>query len=37
MPTIKNISGPCRFFLYSFDCSEPEYVHIQRENKVCKY
>jgi hypothetical protein len=23
MPTIKNISGPYRFFFYSFDCNEP--------------
>jgi len=21
----------------SFDCNEPEHVHVQRENKVCKY
>jgi hypothetical protein len=26
-----------RFFFYSFDCNEPEDVHVQRENKVCKY
>ena len=37
MPTIKNIPGPYRFFFYSFDCNEPEHVHVQRENKVCKY
>jgi hypothetical protein len=37
MPTIKNIAGPYRFFFYSFDCNEPEHVHVQRENKVCKY
>lgn len=37
MPTIKNISGPYRFFFYSFDCNEPEHVHVQRENRVCKY
>ena len=34
MPTIKNIPGPYRFFFYSFDCNEPEHVHVQRENKV---
>ena len=37
MPTVKNISGPYRFFFYSFDCNEPEHIHIQRENKICKY
>jgi hypothetical protein len=37
MPTIKNVSGPYRLFFYSFDCNEPEHVHIQRENKFCKY
>ena len=37
MPTVKNISGRYRFFFYSFDCNEPEHVHVQRENRVCKY
>ena len=37
MPTVKNLPGPYRFFFYSFDCNEPEHVHVQRENKVCKY
>jgi hypothetical protein len=37
MPTVKNISGPYRFFFYSFDCNEPVHVHVQRENKMCKY
>jgi hypothetical protein len=23
MPTVKGISGPYRFFFYSFDCNEP--------------
>ena len=32
MPTVKNISGRYRFFFYSFDCDEPEHVHVQREN-----
>jgi hypothetical protein len=31
MPTIKNIPGPYRFFFYSFDCNEPEHIHVQRE------
>jgi hypothetical protein len=37
MPTVKNISGPYRFFFYSFDCNEPEHVHVQRERMICKY
>lgn len=37
MPNVKNIPGPYRLFFYSFDCNEPEHVHVQRENKVCKY
>ena len=37
MPTIKRIHGPYRFFFYSFDCNEPEHIHVQREKKVCKY
>jgi hypothetical protein len=37
MPTVKKIPGPYRFFFYSFDCNEPEHVHVQREGKVCKY
>ncbi|HEX9975294.1 MAG TPA: DUF4160 domain-containing protein [bacterium] len=37
MPTIKNIPGPYRFFFYSFDCNEPTHVHVQKENKTCKF
>ena len=37
MPTIKSIPGPYRFFFYSFDCNEPEHVHVQRDKKICKY
>jgi hypothetical protein len=37
MPTVKKISGPYRFFFYSFDCNEPRHVHVQREKAVCKY
>lgn len=37
MPTIKNISGPYRFFFYSFDCNEPMHVHVRRENMTCKF
>ncbi len=37
MPTIPGIPGPYRFFFYSFDCNEPEHVHVRREHKVCKF
>lgn len=37
MPTIRNIPGPYRFFFYSFDCGEPQHVHVQRDRKVCKF
>jgi hypothetical protein len=37
MPTVKNISGPYRFFFYSFDCNEPEHVHVQRDKDTCKF
>ena len=37
MPTIKNLSNKYRFFFYSFDCNEPEHVHIQKENRICKF
>jgi hypothetical protein len=37
MPTVRNISGPYRFFFYSFDCNEPMHVHVQRERMICKF
>lgn len=37
MPTVKGISGPYRFFFYSFDCNEPEHIHVQRDDEVCKF
>jgi len=37
MPTVSNISGPYRFFFYSFDCNERMHVHVQRERMVCKF
>lgn len=37
MPTVKNIPGPYRFFFYSFDCNEPQHVHVRRERMVCKF
>jgi len=37
MPTIGGISGPYRFYFYSFDCSEPTHVHIRRDRMICKF
>jgi hypothetical protein len=37
MPTIQKISGPYRFFFYSFDCNEPMHVHVKRDKKTCKF
>ncbi|MDE2886815.1 MAG: DUF4160 domain-containing protein [Gemmatimonadota bacterium] len=37
MPTIRDITGPYRFFFFSFDCNEPKHVHVQREKRICKF
>jgi len=37
VPTIPGITGPYWFFFYSFDCNEPEHIHVRRERKVCKF
>ncbi len=37
MPTVPGITGPFRFFFYSFDCNEPRHVHVRRDKKVCKF
>jgi len=37
MPRIKRIPGPYRFFFTSFDCNEPPHVHVEREEKTCKF
>jgi len=37
MPAVKNISGPYRFFFYSFDCNEPKHVHVRRKRMTCKF
>jgi Domain of unknown function (DUF4160) len=37
MPMVPGISGPYRFFFYSFDCNEPKHVHVRRERMVCKF
>jgi hypothetical protein len=37
MPRIPGISGPYRFFFYSFDCEEPRHIHVRRERMTCKF
>jgi hypothetical protein len=37
VPTIRDISGPYRFFFFSFDCDEPEHVHVERDRQQCKF
>jgi hypothetical protein len=37
MPRIRGIPGPYRFFFTSFDCHEPAHVHVEREDKTCKF
>lgn len=37
MPRIRGIPGPCRFFFTSFDCNEPPHVHVEREDRTCKF
>jgi Domain of unknown function (DUF4160) len=37
VPTVAGITGPYRFFFYSFDCNEPRHIHVRRDKAVCKY
>ena len=37
MPRIAGNPGPYRLFFTSFDCNEPPHVHVERENKTCKF
>ena len=37
MPTVHGIPGPYRFYFYSFDCSEPDHIHVQRDRMTCKF
>lgn len=37
MPRIRDIPGPYRFFFTSFDCNEPPHVHVEREERTCKF
>ena len=36
MPTALR-QGPYRFYFYSYDCSEPRHMHIDREDKSAKF
>ena len=37
LPTIRGIPGPYRFFFVSFDCGEPQHVHVERDGRACKF
>ncbi len=37
MPSVPDISGPYRFYFYSFDCNEPKHVHVERDRSNCKF
>jgi hypothetical protein len=37
MPRIQGIPGPYRFFFTSFDCAEPAHVHVERDDRTCKF
>jgi hypothetical protein len=37
MPSIPGLPGPYRFFFYSFDCTEPVHVHVERDRSTCKF
>ena len=37
MPRVKGISGPYRFFFTSFDCTEPPHIHVERDERTCKF
>lgn len=36
MPTALR-SGPYRFYFYSYDCSEPRHMHVDRDGKSVKF
>jgi len=36
MPTVLRI-GPYRFFFYAGDRDEPEYIHIENNDKIAKF
>ena len=36
MPTVRR-EGPYRFFFYAGDRTEPEHVHVERDDRVAKF
>ncbi|MFN8484647.1 MAG: DUF4160 domain-containing protein [Anaerolineae bacterium] len=36
MPTVLTV-GPYRFFFWSYDCSEPRHIHVQRDRSRAKF
>jgi hypothetical protein len=36
MPTVLR-SGPYRFFFYAGDSTEPEHIHVERDDNVAKF
>lgn len=37
MPRVRGRVGPYRVFFTSFDCQEPPHVHVEREDRTCKF
>ena len=37
MPRIPDIPGPYRLSFVSADCSEPEHIHVKRDDAQCKF
>ena len=37
MPRVHDIDGPYHVFFFSFDCGEPQHVHVRRDRMVCKF
>jgi hypothetical protein len=37
LPSVRGIPGPYRLFFFSFDCREPEHIHVQRDRMICKF
>lgn len=36
MPTVLR-TGPYRIYFYSYDCTEPRHMHVDRENRSAKF
>ena len=37
MPRVRGFFGPYRIYFMSFDCIEPPHVHVERDNRECKF